>query len=335
MGRGEGGGRCEGSAPPACRPAAPCPPTCEDDVGDGAVAAAVAQVLPVEDVGVVGALGWGVAQGPQLLGEAAAVAGGAFPHPKLLELQGEEGLWGRIPAPPRHPQHPRSTHAAQAEVAQGLSQLLLRLQGGVRLVLGGIRALRGPARRHRWRRGPRRRGGGQCRLRGGLHGLVQGFLARLGWQEQAGLAVGVRREPLVSRQLAGVQGHPLRRERREGGSACSHPGARQDPAPLLSAPVPPSPPAPGATPSTGSRSGRPRRSRISAPAGQHPASKPCTQHPPRAGLPAPEREARVGEPRLGHAVSPPIPNHTELPPSREGSAGWDGGRGASLACGGG
>lgn len=53
------------------------------------MAAAVAQVLPVEDVGVVGALGWGVAQGPQLLGEAAAVTGGAFPHPELLELRKE------------------------------------------------------------------------------------------------------------------------------------------------------------------------------------------------------------------------------------------------------
>lgn len=61
------------------------------------MAAAVAQVLPVEDVGVVGALGWGspgVPQGPQLLGEAPAVAGGAFPHPELVELRGEGGVMG-------------------------------------------------------------------------------------------------------------------------------------------------------------------------------------------------------------------------------------------------
>lgn len=64
------------------------------------MAAAVAQVLPVEEVGVVGALGWGVAQGSQLLGEAAAVAGGAFPHPKLLKLRGEGGVMGTNTRPP-------------------------------------------------------------------------------------------------------------------------------------------------------------------------------------------------------------------------------------------
>lgn len=61
------------------------------------MAAAVTQVLPVEDVGVVGALGWGVAQGPQLLRKAAAIAGRAFPHPELLELQGEVGYRDEYP----------------------------------------------------------------------------------------------------------------------------------------------------------------------------------------------------------------------------------------------
>lgn len=79
------------------------------------------------------------------------------------------------------------THAAQAEVAGGLCQGLPQgAAGGV----GGVVGARGG------RGGPR----------GGL-----------GAQQHSWLSVGVRREPLVRRQLAGVQGDALWRQRGWGG----------------------------------------------------------------------------------------------------------------------
>ena len=86
--------------------------------------------------------------------------------------------------------------------------------GRISLELGGEAALLGRT----WGAvGPNGGAGGQ---RGGLRRA----LVLRGRQRQTGRAVGVRREAVVGRQLAGIQGDPLRAERgAERGSAGAHP----------------------------------------------------------------------------------------------------------------
>lgn len=96
---------------------------------------------------------------------------------------------------------PCNTHTAQPVVTQLLPGLVLEPRVG--LIMRWVRTLG----RHMLlrRRLPHLLGG-----RHALH-LVQGLLALL--EEKAGLAVRVRREPLVGWQFAGVQRHPLDRKK--------------------------------------------------------------------------------------------------------------------------